>query len=346
MPGQLPAAPLSISSSDRAGRSADEHDITSTLATVRSGKHTLQYVAKYFIVGEGSWSVCVRIRKRPAVRKPNAMSPTAQNASTRSGAPSWTWVVVCLGALGLLALMQAIMGVKVDLAPWYALPVVLGGWFAGVPRGIAIACGALGVWLWGHPAEAVAGGIGPILGSVWSTALAYVALATLSSILRSTRERSLPDLTDSDCLSGVLAGPEFRRVVSDDLFCACRDSLPVACAYLELPGFRLLTEREGPATAIARLALLGRCMRRCLRRADTVGRLGAERFLVLLPGTAAAEASAVLERLHVEFGGATNTRDEGGTLRIVLLAYDRPPATFDHLVRDINAAVCASPSLR
>jgi diguanylate cyclase (GGDEF)-like protein len=174
------------------------------------------------------------------------------------------------------------------------------------------------------------------------TALAYVAIAVLLSALRSATWRYFPYLSASDSINGVLQASHFRQVVTLELAGARRDAPPLACAYLEFTGLRLVSERDGPAMAIAILGVLGRCMRRCLRRADIVGRLGAERFLVLLPETAAVEAVVVLERLRSEFAAATRPCAGGVGLRIVLVSYEVSPVTFDALVRDIKTIVSGS----
>jgi diguanylate cyclase (GGDEF)-like protein len=142
----------------------------------------------------------------------------------------------------------------------------------------------------------------------------------------------------------VLPASQFREVVALQLASAHHDARPLACAFLEVTGFRRVSERHGPAMALAMLGVLGRCMRRCLRRADTVGRLGAERFLVLLPETAAVEATALIEQLRAEFEAATRSCPDGVSLRVVMLSYERSPATLDDLVRDIKALVSASRS--
>jgi GGDEF domain-containing protein len=127
---------------------------------------------------------------------------------------------------------------------------------------------------------------------------------------------------------------------------AHRDALPLGCAYLELTGFGRMVELHGPSKALTTLGVLGRCMRRRLRRADIVGRLDAERFLVLLPETGAVEATALAKRLYEEFAVAMGSRPEGLDLRIVVLSYDLAPATLDELVRDVTALVARTGSTR
>ena len=272
------------------------------------------------------------------------MKRTAENFLARWRQPSWAWVLACLAALGLLAVAQVAAGEDLVLAPLYVIPVVLATWFAGLSRGLAVAFAALAAWLWGLPADAVGSGFDAYLQAVLIRAFAYVSVAVLMAALRSASSRHLPQLTASDCLDGVLPASQFRDVVTLELAHAHRDALPVACAYLEVTGFRLVSERHGPTMALAMLSMLGRCMRRCLRRADLVGRLGAERFLVLLPETAAVDATALVERLRGDFETAVRSCPDGVSLRVVMLAYERSPATLDDLVRDIKALVSASRS--
>jgi diguanylate cyclase (GGDEF)-like protein len=272
------------------------------------------------------------------------MKSVATKAVERLRQPSWNWVLICVGILLLLALLGSVTGPKLALGPLYVIPVLLATWFAGPARGLPVALGAVAAWLWGHHPDPASGDIGTYVLNVLVRAVAYVAVALLLSGLRSALLAYFPRLTASDCLSGVLAPSQFREVMSVELASACRNALPLSCAYLEVSGFRRVSERHGPMMAILVLSALGRTIRRCLRRADVVGRLGAERFLVVLPETRAAEVGDVVERLRSEFTATTGFCPTRVDLSIAILAYDVPPATLDDLIRDVKALATASRS--
>ena len=270
------------------------------------------------------------------------MKPPAENLTTRLRQASWTWVLGCLAALGFLALIQTSAGETVSIAPLYALPIVLAAWFTGLSRGMAIALAALAAWLLGYPVDIVGSGLDTDLLNISVAALGYIGVAVLVSALRTATWRDLPDVGASDSLNGILLASQFRQVANLELAGAQRYARPLVCAYMELTGFRLVSDGEGPALAVALLAVLGRCMRRCLRRADIVGHLRADQFLVLLPDTAAAEATSVLEQLRREFLAASQPCGESIDLRIVLLSYPLSPLTVDDVLRDIKSVLRAS----
>jgi hypothetical protein len=108
----------------------------------------------------------------------------AKTSISRWDQPSWTWIIGCLVALGLLAAVQAGAGENLAFSPLYVIPVILATWFGGFSRGVAVALGALAAWLWGHPSALVSGG----LHSDWQNALirafAYIAVAGVLATLR------------------------------------------------------------------------------------------------------------------------------------------------------------------
>jgi diguanylate cyclase (GGDEF)-like protein len=265
------------------------------------------------------------------------MKSAATKAVAQLRQPSWKWVVICGGILLVLALLGFAIGPKLTLGPLYVIPVLLATCFAGLPRGLPVALGAVAAWLWVHHPDPASSDIGTYILNVLVRAVAYVAVVLLLSGLRSALLTYLPHLTAADCLSGVLAPSQFREVTRLELESACRNALPLSCAYLEVKSFRLVGERHGPMMAIRILSALGRSIRRCLRRTDVVGRLGAECFLVLLPESRAAEVGELVERLSTEFIASTRFCPTTVGLSITMLSYEVPPATLDDLVRDISA---------
>jgi diguanylate cyclase (GGDEF)-like protein len=272
------------------------------------------------------------------------MRKKAIRAVERSRQPSWTWVLACVGALLLLALLDSATGPELTLAPLYVIPVALATWFAGLQRGLPVALAAVAAWVWGQHTDPAVSDIAMYVLNVLVRAIAYVAVALLVAGMRWALLRYLPHLTASDCLSGVLGAAQFREVVSLELAGAHRNASPLSCAYLEVKGFHLVSERHGPVMAILVLSALASCIRRCLRRADVVGRFGAERFVVLLPQICVADASAVVQRLRTEFTASIGFCPATVDLSIAMLSYEIPPATLDELIRDIEARVGSSRS--
>jgi diguanylate cyclase len=72
----------------------------------------------------------------------------------------------------------------------------------------------------------------------------------------------------------------------------------LAVGLIDIDNFKKLNDSLGHAAGDAALRALAAQVRDALRPADHVARFGGEEFVVLLPGTALAEAQEVLTRLQ------------------------------------------------
>jgi diguanylate cyclase (GGDEF)-like protein len=253
--------------------------------------------------------------------------------------PVWAWVLSCLGIVLALAMFEASADSGLTLAPLYAIPIFLATWFAGLSRGLAVALAALAAWLWLHHPHGGGTVSAPFAGNVLVRATAYIAVTLLVAATRSFIWQSLPRFIGPVHLSGVLTASQFREMAASELARANQDARPLSCAYLEVEGFKRVIELRGPLMATAILTVLGRCLHRSLRRIDIIGRLGPERFLILLPDTTEAESSAVLARLRTQFMRATQSCPVAVDLTIIVLSYSISPARFDDLIHDVSEVV-------
>jgi diguanylate cyclase (GGDEF)-like protein len=75
-----------------------------------------------------------------------------------------------------------------------------------------------------------------------------------------------------------------------------------ALLMFDLDGFKAVNDTWGHAAGDRVLALVGERVRKCLRASDTVGRLGGDEFLAILPATSLDGAIGVAEKLRVALG--------------------------------------------
>lgn len=78
---------------------------------------------------------------------------------------------------------------------------------------------------------------------------------------------------------------------------AARQAEPLAVLLFDLDGFKAVNDSLGHAAGDTLLAQVGLRARDCMRASDTVGRLGGDEFLAILPATGAEGARAVAAKL-------------------------------------------------
>jgi diguanylate cyclase (GGDEF)-like protein len=114
------------------------------------------------------------------------------------------------------------------------------------------------------------------------------------------REEVIRQLSLTDALTGV----GNRRSLDDRLAAeserAKRYGLPLSLLILDIDHFKRVNDTFGHIAGDAVLRAMGVLLRRFLRQSDSAARLGGEEFVVLMPGTTLADATAVTERMCQE----------------------------------------------
>jgi diguanylate cyclase (GGDEF)-like protein len=100
----------------------------------------------------------------------------------------------------------------------------------------------------------------------------------------------------------ALTGLPNRRQVLDYLEAAIvtlpAPETPIAIALFDLDRFKNINDEHGHLAGDAVLCDFANLVRSLVRRSDVIGRIGGEEFLLVMPGTTAAEALRVVERMR------------------------------------------------
>ena len=114
---------------------------------------------------------------------------------------------------------------------------------------------------------------------------------------RKTMETQLHQLADHDALTGLLN----RRRFTEELELALERSRRLgdagAVLFLDLDGFKFVNDTLGHAAGDALITRVGGLLRRAVRAADTLARMGGDEFAVLLEGCDRDGAVRVAEKL-------------------------------------------------
>jgi diguanylate cyclase (GGDEF)-like protein len=133
----------------------------------------------------------------------------------------------------------------------------------------------------------------------WPVASAALGL-TIHRLLARVREQraALEVLARTDPLTGAVNRRAWDEELEHSLALAERLGYRVQVAMLDLDGFKTWNDQHGHQAGDRLLEQLVSGWRRLLRRVDLVARFGGDEFAVLMPGSGATEAGAVVERLR------------------------------------------------
>lgn len=128
-----------------------------------------------------------------------------------------------------------------------------------------------------------------------------VALAfqlTLVALVVSQFVAELQNASRYDALTGLLNRRAFDEALAAEVQRSRRLGETFSVLMLDADHFKEINDRDGHAAGDRALQHLGTLLAAHMRDIDRVGRYGGEEFVVLLPGTAQADASVTAERLR------------------------------------------------
>jgi diguanylate cyclase (GGDEF)-like protein len=138
-------------------------------------------------------------------------------------------------------------------------------------------------------------------------------IVELVHALQREHHRAL-EAAQRDELTGLPTRRHTLEVARRDLAAARRAGRPFSVALIDLDDFKRANDVHGHATGDALLRAVADACRTTLRDEDIAGRWGGEEFLVLLPGTDAGGAVALMERLRVAIAATRVELDDGARL--------------------------------
>jgi diguanylate cyclase (GGDEF)-like protein len=128
--------------------------------------------------------------------------------------------------------------------------------------------------------------------------MALGALPLVALLHRSFRHAQLVDASRIDAKTGLLNAGTWLREARLETARAVRTRAPLAVAIADIDHFKNVNDTFGHLAGDAVLAALASALNALLRDGDLTGRFGGEEFCILLPGTDAAEARQITERLR------------------------------------------------
>lgn len=176
----------------------------------------------------------------------------------------------------------------------------------------------------------------------------WAALATLGLLTAAllafgwralARRRSLADLALRDELTGAPNRRAVTAYAQAQFEQAQRLGVPLTLALIDLDHFKRVNDTLGHAAGDAVLRALAQAAQGVLRGQDRMGRWGGEEWLLVMPGTAAAEVPAVFERLRSRFAATAADGIEGAhgcTFSMGAAALTPTTGSLDNLVAECD----------
>jgi diguanylate cyclase (GGDEF)-like protein/PAS domain S-box-containing protein len=116
---------------------------------------------------------------------------------------------------------------------------------------------------------------------------------------RKEMEAALKRLSVTDNLTGLFNQRHFHTCLHSEIDRARRYGRPLSLICIDLDGFKAVNDQLGHSKGDDVLGLIGEVLHALMRRADLPFRYGGDEFMLLLPETRAAEATALAERVRM-----------------------------------------------
>ncbi len=263
--------------------------------------------------------------------------PADQWLPLAAGACSGPLIVLAgLVLVGLTALIDYATGPELSFAIFYLIPIALGAWWGGFAHGILLALASTVAW---HGTDLLEYPLAPPGVLLWNGIVRFCFFVITSSLLSRLRVamRREQNLARTDPLTGVANARTFYEAAHLEIERAARAPRPFTLAYLDVDNFKQVNDRLGHSVGDVLLREVAETIRQSTRVTDVLARLGGDEFALLLPETAAAAATAALNKVREALA---RRMAEGGwtiTFSIGAATFQAPPRDVDLMVRHVDA---------
>ncbi len=247
-----------------------------------------------------------------------AMGPVAARPDIHSGAASWVAVIPAL--------------------PFLLLPVN-----QALPMVVLSSCAAVAAYFLG--AEMAPYRLDPLLmGHVFIPAFGLVVTFFFYARSRAHAEEHLLERIYTDSLTGLWNRAKLMAEFDRELERATRIGMPLSLILIDLDHFKQLNDSHGHDAGDAALEFVAQLLKRRMREADLLCRIGGEEFAVLLPGADAGAAVLIAEELRQGLASSAFAY-QGGMVQLTLSAgvveLGRDGSDWSHLYRAADARLYA-----
>jgi diguanylate cyclase (GGDEF)-like protein len=233
--------------------------------------------------------------------------------------------LVALVAAFAVATVDALTGNSPSFTAYYALPVLLAAWGAGLAGGVAMAlisgatALALGFAL-GHPYPSTF----PFVFDTISVSGLLVVTGVLTAGLRAASDRARAT-TRTDVVTSIMNRLGFSERLSIELDRHQRYRRPFTLVLVHCDGLADLAALDAERP----VRLIGRTLGASVRRTDAVGRIEEDVFAIVLPETARDNALLVAQMLRDKLDIDMRREGRAMSFGLGLVTFMEPPETAE-----------------
>ena len=235
-------------------------------------------------------------------------------------------LIVAIGCIDFL------IGYEIGLSVFYVLPIALITWFTSQWFGVTASLASALIWFSADVATRDPY-LHPLI-LVWNTLVRltfFVIITFLLSALRKTAQRE-KELARMDYLTGAGNTRFFYQLAQLEIDRLQRYKHLFTLAYIDLDNFKSVNDRLGHAAGDQVLCTVVDCVKKYIRRTDSITRLGGDEFALLLPETNQESARVVLSKIQGALLDEMRKNNWPVTFSIGVLTCSVVPHSIDELV--------------
>jgi diguanylate cyclase (GGDEF)-like protein len=273
------------------------------------------------------------MKRIPAERRKQALAYRRQHVSRFLEARSLAfWALFGLALTLLVGWADLLSGYEYAFSLFYLAPVSLVGWYAGrrVAIPMAVLCGLM--WI---AADALARQTYPDASVVfWNTVVRTSVFLIVGLLTADLRGAVLAErrLSRTDGLTGAINSRHFMDLLELELERSRRFKRPFSLAYIDLDNFKSVNDSQGHSSGDRVLQAVAASIQGCLRRTDTLARMGGDEFIILFSETSNGEMAEILERIRSAAIAAMRENSWPVTLSIGAVTFAQPPSSAEKAV--------------
>jgi diguanylate cyclase (GGDEF)-like protein len=198
--------------------------------------------------------------------------------------PKAIWQLSLLLVIGIV-IADILTNNIISFEPFLVFPIILTSWYGSKRTGVMLSLLTTIIWLsskfyfMSDPSI-----YWPVILDSLTQLASYILLAVIITNFRKVHAHE-ESAADTDSLTGLFNYRGFYVELADELVRSNRHKHVFSLAYIDIDNFKNINDTFGHGIGDSLLKEVANCLKTSLRKTDTVGRVGGDEFLCLLPET-------------------------------------------------------------